>query len=804
MPRASRSAAEHDPNSHLHWTASRCLRLLRPISSRIEPLRRLAQEERTRRGVHSWSGDESDSANPDREPAWLPQPSHGRTYSKRRKHNSAAASTRAVRDDSEPIQSWTELPTPFRSAHVDMVEPMVSSLQPQGRDAPPSSPITPVVERAKAPLFGLTGSHAARSTPRGQKRTELEGGLVQGLAGLLERTGGRKGDGQKRTGASSLTGMCLRSVPRVINLETRIRREMDPDADDDVAGEIYAELEDWGPHAVAGYSGLCQVVRAHGLALMLHTVKHSDFSHMAILSISRALERFGSRSERLALRLAILYRRDGSAKCSESYPGRDALTSGALTLHAADMGPDLPPSVLGQAIKDGVIGLRSLSSIWALTQSKAVSQGAGDGRLVSIGIVLETACLGITHSPETGTRGPTVGNAYTTAPEITRITQSFEKMIEMFGAMILAIRSAHSEDWRLAVARAIRSMLYLVVEAILRQHPKLKRCAGWEESERYRAILVTKVLTTFLALQILDVDTAGERATFSYVALADSIKFWSHIGSGQNAKMSPVPAILVSLVWCSCSKDQLRSETLIKTLSEALLRASKESDRSTAQFLQMTALQVAHTFAILHRSKAGRIIARDVEEAVHAIDRSVSVSLSIIANAAEEDSEVTRFQWDDGLQEWLAAGSCAGVSRASTGLEDVVDDSGYQSVDRVEASSHTPKQHLRKLDLASPDELGLVLKGPLPEVTLEDVRPSTYMAARSDELNRSRSEEEETYTIEGFVQEDSPSELDDRDELMMSVRKRRAPADEMPWSRVRNVRRRWTARPHPESEDELG
>ncbi|KAJ9637279.1 hypothetical protein H2199_007566 [Coniosporium tulheliwenetii] len=77
---------------------------------------------------------------------------------------------------------------------------------------------------------------------------------------------------RQRNGAGSLLSTCLRQVPSYIALEEYWQHEDSENDRSDISMEVYQELEELGSAPGQGWQGLKEVVRAHGVALILEAI----------------------------------------------------------------------------------------------------------------------------------------------------------------------------------------------------------------------------------------------------------------------------------------------------------------------------------------------------------------------------------------------------------------------------------------------------------------------------------------------------------------------------------------------------
>jgi hypothetical protein len=232
------------------WTAARCNRLLRTITSRVNILRKQSKlcaagsSVRDAQSSRSVSRTPSEDASPPRkdrkssanDPEWVPgaeTKNSSRTYGG--KPRSKAPSRKADSGFSTPFVKRL-----LKNAPLSAVTPCAIA--------------TRADERPKKTLQ-LPVQLASRNE-------EAQRNLVRAFDNLLSATG--SAPGEKRVGARSLMGACLRRVPDYIDLELEDLDDTDEN-EDVITSSIYDELESLGTNSGGGWSGLREVVRSHGL-----------------------------------------------------------------------------------------------------------------------------------------------------------------------------------------------------------------------------------------------------------------------------------------------------------------------------------------------------------------------------------------------------------------------------------------------------------------------------------------------------------------------------------------------------------
>ncbi|TKA31069.1 hypothetical protein B0A50_02037 [Salinomyces thailandicus] len=262
---AKRKRASHAPD--IPWTASRCTRLLRTITSRIAILQKLAANSRLSREaagnrktrsehdherVKGPAGALATPATPSKDPEWLPavnQPPTTRTYGGR-----ARAAKQPSRSMSRPKNDSLSMATPFvkRMLKPGSGTPISAEEGFQDKD----------VKTKRRQQLPIKPSSSAEEAYR-----SLEAALGSFLHAT--RPPVESAAAQPRTGSRSLMSSCLRRVPEYVALEEACLEANEgsgsDDQEQDVSREIYEELERYGASESGGWHGLREVVRADGL-----------------------------------------------------------------------------------------------------------------------------------------------------------------------------------------------------------------------------------------------------------------------------------------------------------------------------------------------------------------------------------------------------------------------------------------------------------------------------------------------------------------------------------------------------------
>ena len=249
------------------WTATRCARLLRPITSRISTLRRTSRSQPSHGNQFRSACDPCDEAhvNPlletkkfsGKDPEWLntkgmrtlariystkPKLSRDRTSSSRGGELGAAA---------------LAYPSPF-VRRLQLTENSDDCADSETAD--PDSPVPPNRRRYRQlPIIPKSQAH------------EVEQGLGVALFSLLSQT--RPPRNQDRFGPLSLKNISLRKVHSCIRIDNECADADGTAESKDSTSEIYSLLEDLGSEHDAGWAGLRVAVRAHGIAVLCEAIQ---------------------------------------------------------------------------------------------------------------------------------------------------------------------------------------------------------------------------------------------------------------------------------------------------------------------------------------------------------------------------------------------------------------------------------------------------------------------------------------------------------------------------------------------------
>ena len=312
--RRSQALHERSPitSTQAPWTAARCNRLLRPISSRIALLRKRGNREvysaqdtydETAKRLLLGGSRESVSLkffgfartgthDPDWAPSPRPQKKTKRTYST--KHGNQISSYVAGGGPTHGSErgSNMSLEIPANAIRGD-IEHQAFGIFNNVADCTDVCSTADMLdsELRKGKLIARRRfSHPQpRETLRQLAKSVspahwmLVDGLYSGFDALLKATS--RSTEVHNSGTRSLLSTCLRRVPGYINEEQSLYDEQNPDDNTSISSIVYANLEAFGHSDIGGWKQLREVVRAHGVA-MLGTAVEED---LMTFSVARGL-----------------------------------------------------------------------------------------------------------------------------------------------------------------------------------------------------------------------------------------------------------------------------------------------------------------------------------------------------------------------------------------------------------------------------------------------------------------------------------------------------------------------------------
>lgn len=262
------------------WTATRCNRLLRPLSSKLALLRREQQllhlgeqERKLSRCTASVPGNvlrmdnESDEIAAKSEEGWPgPRPKRGikRTYSSRdvaQARRKRIAGPQIDQLDDTPLLGIPIIGMPLPAWKEQIREFDQASLNHTAVDLSLSASAT----LSKHAGFQMKNAHDRLVRAEHLKLIER---ISSGLGSFLRATSDFSTSVAYPSGTRSLFSTCLRRVPEYISDEELESKAEESDNAIGISSAIYHDLEAFGSSPRGGWKPLREVVRSHGISLL--------------------------------------------------------------------------------------------------------------------------------------------------------------------------------------------------------------------------------------------------------------------------------------------------------------------------------------------------------------------------------------------------------------------------------------------------------------------------------------------------------------------------------------------------------
>lgn len=657
------------------WTATRCQRLLRPIASRIAPLRKLAyitdaqrpDKETTNSKTGLCAGSSCGNTNNlSNDPAWLHRQDNS---SKVRKYTSKARAPK--RDESsrqQPQSNVVILPTPFRARVLRRNTP--GRTPSKWHDDDKASPCVNASDRVPKRLkkdpfsFAPIAMQSAELHDRQafEKVFELHQGVTDGFSLLLERTQLSQEDHQSsengRRGARSLFSACLRRVPEYVQAEEDWRRSVDPDDETDVCAEVYEELEELGS-SFHGWTPLREVVRAHGIKLVDDIIREKLVSLNTRAQLANMPLSQGGRvdSERLALTFA------SSLPLKRPLNNTSPLFIGCLT-SMADVKLFNPQSSYTQTrfrILGSLLSSKKLHSSWIATKdmSEAVSQAvrilASSGTRNSDHVIaflqqIMIQALDMEEANEGRKLLEAIGGNAISKPVsissslLSTFRKTTDSLLTVLTAMAIISSKQESCQGRVSSQTAIDCIQRIVTLVISRSvETSGQHCSQSFSTARFKSRLITSALMITSARG----ETLQGHATLS---TKDLIALMLKMSDSRVEAMQEASSFICDLALCCGQSLSFDAQDVLEDLVCNLMTSAEAGTAKERICLQQLALETALSFVTTTSSRKSRTFAEKLERTLQ-VHGSLPPKESRLTSASQHGN----FRWEEGLCEWIAS-----------------------------------------------------------------------------------------------------------------------------------------------------
>jgi hypothetical protein len=736
------------------WTAAKCQRLLRPIASRIAPLRRhqytlnsetsqrVVEEEflprTTPQNISTRTATHTNIDTASLDPTWLP--SHQNSKSQLKKYSARHRNSQTLSGQiNSPQACLVLLPTPFKARALRRGTPLKKDLLTLNTSNSPCAPkILPLARRDRQRKDPFTRAPIAKQSIELQGRQnyertfELHQGVTDGFSLLLQRTTSQDSVEPSQKGASSLLSMCLRRVPDYICAEENWRKSIDEDDDTDVSAEVYEELEDLGSVRGHGWPGLREVVIAHGVSLVQEIIKDKLVSTETRAELARIPAKYGlyQASENLLLAYA------------QSLPlkrplGVDSRLFNGCLLSLTTIQPATAKNEVFVRLLDALFSSERLKMSWLATRDmvtlssgmiRALASQSGESRhilhfLQSRISQISGAELVRNDVKRQGPEGNTTVSIITVLTAIVLIERN--------------TRDSNDSSDRCTTAETLLARLSVIV---LTQLAALEHDYSTSSSHQQRAVCFS-LLASSMILSVEHTGRGREQMSLSKKDILQGMVV-SH-GKGSPYRTQTIAeraaSFLVDLSRCCGQSLHSDSQSYLEGLVRSILEESERGSDKEKTFLKQWAMESSLLSAKICDTRRSRTFLDDVEATMTQhkplnVQSAGTTSYHIHAPSAEPV-----LRWEEGLCEWIVASplrtrksnKVASRDRSTSRSEQDsdLDDSGYLSEVKETPTLQRKGVNMSNM-LASPDVLGFDLET-LPCPSLDDMAGAYKTAIES-------------------------------------------------------------------------
>ena len=677
----------HQLPEDIPWTAARCNRLLRPITSRIQILRRLSENNfadkaaarkspARRKIVFHPDGNDGRRVSPEgvenvrsrlaalpalespskesNDPDWLPE---GRKPSQRT-YAGKGSKARKVKIEEPSLPARSSNRADFRSPFIKRV------LRTDATNSPTNA-ITDTPRRLTSQKIVLDPkTHAERAL-----RTLLEA-FNKVLSITAPPQQGRK------VGAGSLRDMCLRKVPEYIDFEQEFAYD-EEEYDFDATEIIYVKLEN---HGNGGWEGLREVTRAHAVKMIADAMDERSWpvesldrlldvceKNQAVAEGQQILRSWFAKSEgRAQNRMARLLAWSKILDCIGFFfcTVRERLECGRLQMHEFTECP----------------------SVWQ-DLVKALARKSSRSNAAQFLEAYTLACV----NDQCETTGGT--DELRILDRLNR-DEILQNVIILVTALCWTSEDGTSQSTNVADRLSFR-VHWMAIGACRRNNDQVDEGAQIANAPRIMLHCMEPLLTSSIVLQALITNAASD-----CLGLLPTEAIWNHLtarsrspsqSSNQQAIRSARAQFVCSTAKCIAHISQLSANGFIKDISASLLSVGEHTPEHVEAFLKQFAVDIAAAWANYRCDNESYTFADEIEQAAF-----YGAPTNSIAQSVGSAQKPTEYRWEETIEEWVAMTPLSNArpqkfvfSKAENGFPQLE----LRSVDPVHyASPGTPSQ----------------------------------------------------------------------------------------------------------------
>ncbi|RFU27014.1 hypothetical protein B7463_g9331, partial [Scytalidium lignicola] len=638
------------------WTAARCHRLLRPLTSRILVLNK--EQSRSSSETHSHSNQNletvrslsaEDIYDPDdgsiSGAEWTrPRKRVKRTYSGRHGRGSS------IYQNNSKKRQAPKFTNPLVPGEISVPTPIINRTRGQELCCSPvCHPSLPDASQdikrnhrtmAKGSRLKLAHSlQSIRKLSSGSRCNTYEG-IYNGLENLLRDTAASPSSNSRQKGASPLFSMCLKAIPRYIAEEEALASEEAAKNGNklaletsDIATEIYDELENHSSSG-SGWDHLRIVTRMHGIHIIINAIQSGVFD-----------ERFGETLVTLCAHTDAIEEAEiivSSILSNKTFP-----TPRTIYSRFSDDESTHPLAILSELAGQtgrtsyqyrhvtSLISNGSLPIIWVATKefaplwTDAIRSLCRDSIDVEAFRFMETVLTLLAsyiHPSDGGDTSPTAGNDLSDATK-----QTFSSLLATLAAIIILTL----ESGNMAQYRNIATLL--------------RGC--WAEYEHSKALLSNHVCLLLAANLIASFANQTNEPEFIFVEriLAELRQHKKGL-AGQSTSYSSLVLFISQVARC-CSKSTVDfGFRCLKTLHKWLEDSICGYNGDEAGVLYELMIDSAFTFAQQMPHQNHLNYAENLNRRFHGKVATLWQS----PFSGKSHNVRTGFRWEEGISEWIA------------------------------------------------------------------------------------------------------------------------------------------------------
>ena len=623
-PRKGRGAQQED----IPWTAARCQRLLRTISSRIQILRRLSENDfaeqflrtpkaKRKRDIPIDPVEKLESSlaalqTPSRggDPEWFP------TTEKKGNVRNYGGRRRPKKHQAESQGQHGKADVGFRTPYIRSLlrpEALVSPISPADDAYSTSNRLAQIGRRGKQDAI-QPKTHAERALKT----------LLDSFDSLLGSTDPIAP--QPRRGASSLRSMCLRRMPAYIDYEQRWAEEEEDDYVFDATETIYVQLENMGE---GQESSLRELVRAHAVMLITDAMRE----RMWPLKSMDTLMKICARHQALIESQQLLWTWLESSKGKIEEPQKKFIGHALDTGSVGFMFRTLAELSTGQDVE--LSDLCSNKSVWrelptALARRSHHANAAVFLRRIASGCYNLDCSTDVWPSHQAERTSPWLRTSFvcwspwlfskvSTATDQNSMADKLHRLALEVGQNSLqsSINTPHDHGGAFEVVDYFLTAS-LMLHAALGTFEHVEGRVGFDAS---MSMLQELELRNRQIHPKRQKDIPRRRATFTM----DVAQF------------------------CECADVGLSSKTIVKKTAFGLLQATTNLCSTEAFSLKVLASDIATLWAESELDNDSQDFADDIQRL------AVSSSPGDISQSADGNDQLNGFRWEAAIGEWVAA-----------------------------------------------------------------------------------------------------------------------------------------------------